>query len=792
MAGQYGVSKQQSVMALHRAGTLVRALVFLSLMPLAAEASKCFSKEIRDSVTFNLLPQCKLNGRRDFTYSLHAGNYSCLAFGGSQLTVPHFEGDYVCEKTCPGGKFLGLGVHGVPEPNAGQARGRKGGPIKGSSATRRAVAARDYTQAGTAQAHELQCRTCPENTFSVGGGKLIHRWMPEITGQLPADVSESEAESGSSLQPEGRLPPEFTSTCYGFNVTAFQLTGNMTEAWVEGHLCEPWRPLDHGMHINSGNNRAVPKVRSELHLRLRMVRPGKVWFSYSVDVDQNPAAAEQCPWLNGNTGTVGQWRCADDTLVNTSWGCNDRGGRHLCPSNFPRMCGQPNQCAGKMAFCCSVDCAAFGGPRLCPSSGGLQVLLCHNTRVRRCEPMPIRALPFKDRFYVSSQRSWSWAYIDVPQGWAEIIFVYLRDGAVAGEDSARIGEVGWEGTEHADTSCTECPVGKQSVAGSDRCSSCPAGQMFNIHKSECEECPSNEYALPGMTHCLPRPVCSVEDYAPVFSACKPSGKRDKHFEWLEPKICHGGINLPPPHADVSCAHCEAGQHRQGANCLNCPEGKYGNGRNGQVCQVCQAGRHAPLERHISDIGTSQLPEGFTTGCAGTCGSDGWRGRSTLIDSGAHHLAPASSWLDLRLDLDRPGGLRFLYSLSCDERLARFEVLVDGHHVPLALTCNHTTAHLPGMLPPALAGINPQETWHHIPLSRGEHTIRWTYQRFANSHAGPPLPPGHLPPYSPAPPHHPGGGRRQQHAPIPGGIFPPFWQPGVCAPVAHFSKDAPAH
>ena len=45
------------------------------------------------------------------------------------------------------------------------------------------------------------------------------------------------------------------------------------------------------------------------------------------------------------------------------------------------------------------------------------------------------------------------SYIDVPEGWAEIIFVYIRDGAVAGEDRALLGEVGWEGTGHAATSC---------------------------------------------------------------------------------------------------------------------------------------------------------------------------------------------------------------------------------------------------------------------------------------------------------------------------------------------------
>jgi len=409
-----------------------RLLLLLALLVLPADGMQCFRPEIVGNVTYHLWPHCRKNGRHDARYYINPGNYSCRAFNGAQLTVSRFEGDYKCYSTCPGGHYLGLGL----------------------GATRR-VQRRDYTEAG-AQGQELVCKQCPANTFSVGGGQLVHRWLPEITGKLPEDVQDGlediAADAPSTEKPEGSLPHEFTSTCYGFNTTAFQVTGSMTAAWVEGHLCEPWSPETrsretHGLHLSSGNNRHVPKVRSELHLRLRMVRPGKVWFSFSVNVDEGPMAAAACPWLNGDTGNVGQWQCADGTFTNQSWGCNDHGGRHLCPSNFPRMCGQPNQCAGGMAYCCSVDCAPFGGPRLCPASGGLQVLLCRNLRVRRCQPTSILPLPFKDRFYVSSQLSWAWAYIDVPEGWAEIIFVYIRDGAVAGEDRALIGEVGWEGNK---------------------------------------------------------------------------------------------------------------------------------------------------------------------------------------------------------------------------------------------------------------------------------------------------------------------------------------------------------
>jgi|LauGreDrversion2_3_1035106.scaffolds.fasta_scaffold216391_2 hypothetical protein len=86
--------------------------------------------------------------------------------------------------------------------------------------------------------------------------------------------------------------------------------------------------------------------------------------------------------------------------------------------------------------------------------------------------------------------------------------------------------------------------------------------MFEKRTGQCQPCPANQYSLPGMLTCLPRPTCTAFDYTPVFSQCRASGKRDKSFEWLLPRICMGGISLPPQHKDVDCAPCEKGQYRQ--------------------------------------------------------------------------------------------------------------------------------------------------------------------------------------------------------------------------------------
>ena len=271
------------------------------------EARQCFSKEMHDSVTFELMPSCNLKGLRNFKYSFEPGNYSCRAFDGRQLTIPGFDEEDVCDLSCPDGHYIGLGPSPpasppqVPPDNGGGTgtREKSGGAQRYdhrlSGRTRsdsrhghantgdRTGEIRDYTETqGALRAHELTCKECPENTFSIAGGKLIHRWLPEITGELPEDVAHSEGGSlDSTDEPEGALPPEFTSRCFGFNSTAFQLTNSMMQAWVEGHLCEPWTPESHGLHISSGNSqRGTPKVRSELHLRLRMVLTTHIWHIY--------------------------------------------------------------------------------------------------------------------------------------------------------------------------------------------------------------------------------------------------------------------------------------------------------------------------------------------------------------------------------------------------------------------------------------------------------------------------------------------------------------------------------
>eukprot|EP00960_Hanusia_phi_P070559 767335-Hanusia_phi.AAC.8 len=118
---------------------------------------------------------------------------------------------------------------------------------------------------------------------------------------------------------------------------------------------------------------------------------------------------------------------------------------------------QPNLCAGGLAFCCSIDCSTFGGPRLCPGSGGLQVLrggggecarrrdaagkvlVCRDERVRTCKPVPLRPLPFHSRFYVSSEMQWRWVEFDVPAG-----FDGSEEKFVAFDSRLKVGRSGFQ------------------------------------------------------------------------------------------------------------------------------------------------------------------------------------------------------------------------------------------------------------------------------------------------------------------------------------------------------------
>ena len=77
------------------------------------------------------------------------------------------------------------------------------------------------------------------------------------------------------------------------------------------------------------------------------------------------------------------------------------------PTRARRGAVQPSACGGGLAHCCGVDCSGYGGERLCPGSGGLQLRRCTEDRMRSCRPVPLRPLSSRHPYYVSSRPQWT-------------------------------------------------------------------------------------------------------------------------------------------------------------------------------------------------------------------------------------------------------------------------------------------------------------------------------------------------------------------------------------------------
>ena len=74
--------------------------------------------------------------------------------------------------------------------------------------------------------------------------------------------------------------------------------------------------------------------------------------------------------MNNTLGCADGTTCeADDNdPVNGGWDCcKERGGRIMCPFNYPYMCAKENACAQETDYCCEdADCGYLGGERECP------------------------------------------------------------------------------------------------------------------------------------------------------------------------------------------------------------------------------------------------------------------------------------------------------------------------------------------------------------------------------------------------------------------------------------------
>lgn len=108
--------------------------------------------------------------------------------------------------------------------------------------------------------------------------------------------------------------------------------------------------------------------------------------------------------------------------------------------------------------------------------------------------------------------------------------------------------------------------------------------------------------------------------------------------------------------------------------------------------------------------------GWQTGCAGVCGSNGWRMLGRYMDSGVHYKQ-AYSWVTYEAELAQDGYLSF------KTNIAGFHGT--GPEVSLEFFVDNVPHHL----------ANEQEYVHRFPLTKGVHRLLWVHHQNSESFRG---------------------------------------------------------
>ncbi|XP_065067296.1 endosome/lysosome-associated apoptosis and autophagy regulator family member 2-like [Rhopilema esculentum] len=198
--------------------------------------------------------------------------------------------------------------------------------------------------------------------------------------------------------------------------------------------------------------------------------------------------------------------------------------------------------------------------------------------------------------------------------------------------------------------CTNCEPGTYSGEGAAYCKKCDANTFSKEGADSCTKCASNEYSAPGSVKCLKKPKCSSKDFYEMWSDCDAKSKTQRTFFWVIPKICEGGIALPPPAEEMDCPPCNPGQFKNGSQCAFCGQGQYSDGKS--ACKKCPPSTSP-------DVGLffrwwRNLPKNlFEFFCLSekerSCkSSTGWRQFNTFMDTGVGHADDAEVGLMLRV------------------------------------------------------------------------------------------------------------------------------------------------
>jgi hypothetical protein len=272
-----------------------------------------------------------------------------------------------------------------------------------------------------------------------------------------------------------------------------------------------------------------------------------------------------------------------------------------------------------------------------------------------------------------------------------LVFGYRKDSSLSlGVDRAEIFMLEVEGIFWADSSCTPCPHGTYSTLGSADCTLCAENTASNDigTPNACPACNATEYAFPGATQCIPRPVCTALHAEPLYSHCTyASGahSRTKYWSWIEPHVCAGGYVLPPNQTGLACPDCQPGFRRLPGygECVGCPDGQR-VGADNVTCVPCDAGTYANKVFAISSWNmwpdwshhVTMIPLSATLqhGCEGSGCRGDWRLMGSFVDSGVGHHFPATPYLNFTVDVETvPTKLIIGAAFSCGTEICQLVV-----------------------------------------------------------------------------------------------------------------------
>eukprot|EP01087_Luapelamoeba_hula_P010552 TRINITY_DN2795_c0_g1_i1.p1 TRINITY_DN2795_c0_g1~~TRINITY_DN2795_c0_g1_i1.p1 ORF type:complete len:1862 (-),score=142.29 TRINITY_DN2795_c0_g1_i1:134-5719(-) len=266
----------------------------------------------------------------------------------------------------------------------------------------------------------------------------------------------------------------------------------------------------------------------------------------------------------------------------------------------------------------------------------------------------------------------------LPKGPHTLRWVYYKDSIrSSGEDRAYISSLEIDGTSFADDSCTTCPPGTYAPdEGQSECVLCDFNQIPDSPPTSCKACDPDQYAIPGTAVCLPREICTEEDYEAEYSECRAPGVRDLTYQWIPPQICIDTNNIKPAdQIGIPCEPCVPGQYR-GSNfkCQYCPDGRTSNGGEAASCTPCPANTEAVKSQiHETFIG-SEWPTGWETGCD-HCDTNGFRRHYHSLDSG-DGAALFFSWLSINQSFYTDGQFSLQATLECPNSDCNFAVWID--------------------------------------------------------------------------------------------------------------------